>query len=353
VKKLIIVQTVTPDYRAVFFDKIHEHLKNNFELYSGNFYFEPTVVSSPLIKRKEIKNYFFFNRKVLFQSGIWHLLFKKDILVLGLNPRVVSNWIFLLIRKILNKETYLWGHAWGRKGVDSNDVIRNIMRVLATGIIVYTKKQKKELEIKMPTKNILSAPNSLYEKSKMLISGCVEEKRNIISVGRLVATKKNLFLVKSFSKVVDKLPKDVNLIIVGDGDERKEIEEFVNDNKLNKRVSILGHIGEYEKLKQLYSKAFFSISAGYVGLSAIQSFSFGVPMIISKNEKHSPEIEAVKPSVNAVFFNTDDQADFGNKLLDAYKNKDYWNNKRKEIVEECINNYSSESMAKVFIDLLK
>ena len=37
-KKLVIVQTVTPDYRAVFFDTIQAALGNRFELYAGDFY---------------------------------------------------------------------------------------------------------------------------------------------------------------------------------------------------------------------------------------------------------------------------------------------------------------------------
>ena len=81
-KKLIIIHTVTPDYRAVFFKNICNSLQDRFELYSGDFYFEPTVISHKMIKRKRVKNIFLFNRKLLFQKGIWHLVFKNDVIVL-------------------------------------------------------------------------------------------------------------------------------------------------------------------------------------------------------------------------------------------------------------------------------
>jgi glycosyltransferase involved in cell wall biosynthesis len=352
-KKLIIIQTVTPDYRAVFFKNICNSLHDRFELYSGDSYFEPTVVSCKNINRKRVKNIFLFNRKLLFQKGIWHLIFKNDVIVLELNPRIISNWIFFFVRWVFNKETYAWGHAWGRKGINSKtDFLRNFMRKLSAGVIVYTNKQKVELQNKMPQKKIISAPNSLFSRSEMILSEDEGIRWNIISVCRLVPTKKILFLVKSFMKGIDKLPINTNLIIVGDGDEKGRIEKFVNDYRLTNRVKLLGHISDYNQLKELYSKAYFSVSSGYIGLSVTQSFGFGVPMLVSRDENHSPEIEAVIAGKNAVFFNTDDQEDFIQKTVKVFEEYNYWNNERKNILEFCKETYSIESMARIFIDLI-
>lgn len=352
-KKLIIIHTVTPDYRAVFFKNICNSLQDRFELYSGDFYFEPTVISHKMIKRKRVKNIFLFNRKLLFQKGIWHLVFKNDVIVLELNPRIISNWIFLFVRWVFNKETYSWGHAWGRKGINSRtDFLRNFMRKLSDGVIVYTNKQKAELQNKMPQKKIISAPNSLFSRSEMILSEDEGIRADIISVCRLVPAKKILFLVKSFMKGIEKLPINTNLIIVGDGDEKEKIEKFVIDNRLTNRVKLLGHISDYNQLKDLYSKAYFSVSSGYIGLSVTQSFGFGVPMLVSKDENHSPEIEAVIAGKNAIFFNTDDEEDFIRKTVKVFEECNYWNKERKNILELCKENYSSEAMAKVFIDLV-
>lgn len=352
-KKLVVIQTVTPDYRAVFFENILTLLQSKFELYAGDNYFESTVVSHKSIKKIHIKNIFLLKRKLLFQTGIWHLIFKNDVIVLELNPRIISNWIFLFVRLFLKKETYVWGHAWGRKGINSKtDFLRNQMRKLSNGVIVYTNKQKEELRIKMPSKNILSAPNSLLSVSKMVLSKDESIRKNIISVCRLVSTKKILFLVEAFKKGIEILPVDTKLIIVGDGDEKGKIEEFVKFNKLSDRIKLLGHVSDYDKLKELYSKAYFSVSAGYIGLSVTQSFGFGVPILVSENENHSPEIEAVIPNKNAIFFKTDNEIDFISKVQDAFNNKEYWNNERASILEFCKKKYSTEAMAKVFVNLV-
>jgi glycosyltransferase involved in cell wall biosynthesis len=285
---------------------------------------------------------------------MWHLIFKDDLLlIVELNPRIISNWIFLFVRRALNKDIYVWGHAWGRKGVNSKtDFLRNFMRKLGNGVIVYTNKQKFELQLKMPQKKIFSAPNSLLSSSKMVLNEDHEIRQNIISVGRLVSAKKTLLLVKAFVKCLDKLPIETKLVIIGDGDEKERIKEFVNFNGLTERIQLLGHISDYDRLKDLYAEAYFSVSFGYIGLSVIQSFGFGVPMLVSENENHSPEIEATVLGKNTIFFKTGDEDDFIKKVQHVFENRKYWNNERKNIVEFCKKNYSTEAMAKVFIDLV-
>lgn len=349
--KLVIVQTVTPDYRSEFFKEIKKNLHANFEIYAGNFYFDKSISSKGTLEKKTIKNYFFLNRKLLFQTGIWHLLFKNVVLVLEMNPRIISNWIFLIVRNLLNKETILWGHAWSKSGKDSNsEKLRYLMKRLSSKIIVYTNKQKAELQLKMPTKIIIAAPNSLISKTKM-VTQKPKESLNLIYVGRLTEQKKPLFLVKVFIKNIDQYPKNTNLIIVGAGIEKKKIENFLKANKVKNRVKLMGHIYDYAELKKLYSNAFFSVSPSLAGLSITQSFSFGVPILISEFEKHGPELEAVQIGSNALFFKTDSIESFNETLCLAFKNKDFWVEQRQSIVNFCKNEYSIEAMSKVFINL--
>jgi len=351
-RKLIIIQTVAPDYRGLFFERIKEVLTDKFELYAGKESFETTIQTKSKIYKK-LNNHFLLKRKFLFQTGIWHLLFSNDILVLEMNPRNISNWIFLIIRKIFSKKTVLWGHAWPRNGQNSkSDFLRNLMRKLASKIIVYTKQQKKELQVKMPNKHILAAPNAVYRIENMKTT-THNNQVNLIYVGRLVFSKKVFFMVKAFHNALSVLPKDTKLFIVGDGEEKEKLNNYINNFKLNERITLFGHINDYLKLQNLYNDSIFSLSPGYVGLSITQSFSFGVPMLVSKNENHSPEIEAVKENENALFFKTDSEKDFIDVLNKIYRNIDFWKKQREKIVAFCKKSYSTEAMAEVFINLIE
>ena len=169
-KKLIVLQTVTPDYRKKLFLFLKKELKDMFKLYGGEFYFERSVKSDNTITfKKPINNVFFLNRKILFQFGMWLEILKSNVMVIELNPRIISNWIILFIRRVLFRKTILWGHAWPRNGRNSkSDIIRGFMRNIASEIIVYTKSQQIELQERMKSKKIRVAPNSVYQSDEMI-----------------------------------------------------------------------------------------------------------------------------------------------------------------------------------------
>ena len=350
--KFVLLQTVATDYRKKLFDTLLTHLHEDFLLFAGDDYFEPSVKTDNSISYlNKTHNMYFFNRKFLLQLGMWNQALKADILVMEMNPRILSNWILMLIRKITGKKTVLWGHAWPRNGQYSrSDVVRHKMRQLADVIITYTKVQSLELQKKMPQKKIVFAPNSLYYKDEMMAtqSSTISD---IIYVGRLTKSKKAALLIESYSKIIDQLPKNSHLVIVGDGEEKRDLEALIQKLKLEKRIKLLGHIGDYKQLKALYEHALFSVSPGYVGLSITQSFGFGVPMLISKDENHSPEIEAAIEEENSLFFETDNTDALAAKILLFYKNQDIWVKKREEICHYCKEKYSIEAMAQTFLDL--
>ena len=352
--KLIIIQTVIPDYRVKFFTYLKIKLEDNFILFGGERFFKETITTDKTISfHRGVKNIFFFNRNFLFQTGpFWKYVLKPNTtFVISLNPRNISNWLILILRKILNRKTIVWGHAWPRSGPNSkSDLLRHFMRLLANEIIVYTKTQEEELSLKMPSKPIYTASNALIFKKEMVASTQdLNDKNNILYVGRLTKGKKPLFLINAFLTLHSSLPKNSQLIIIGDGEEKKALENYIIKNNIAHKVKLLGHISNYSELKTQYDNALFSVSPGYVGLSVTQSFGFGVPMLVSENENHSPEIEAVHPNENALYFKTDDIEDFKNKSLLFFENKDFWINKRSVICNFCQNKYSIEAMAEPFL----
>ena len=354
-KEYIILQTVAPDYRGKLYSYIKQEFGDKFVVYAGLEYFETTVkTDTSTAGFKEIKNNFLFNRSFLIQTGMWKDTIGCKVLVMEMNPRIISNWIALIIRKILNKKTILWGHAWPRSGSQSKtDKLRKIMRDMGDSIIVYTRSQKEELLALEPHLKVNYAPNALYFQDEMNISTkeTFNSINNLIYVGRLTSLKKPKLLLEAFHKAITDLDKSVNLIFIGDGEEKKDLENYVIINKLQNRVVLTGHVSNYNKLSDYYSKSLFSVSPGYIGLSVTQSFGFGVPMLVSRNENHSPEIEAVIENENALFFETDNLESFKNIILDIYKNKEVWVKKRKNISDNCKEKYSINAMGNTFIKL--
>ncbi len=352
-KKLIIIQAVAPAYRTYFFSMLNKSLGTKFDLYAGKNYFAPSVISTTQINYKKINNYYLLNRKFLFQKGYWSLINSNDILVMELNPRNITTWIFLIVRKLYRKKTILWGHAWPRKGMyATSDKIRHLMRLLSNQIIVYTKQQQNDLQKKMPLKKISAAPNALYPASLMTYSQ-TSDMNNLIYVGRLTKAKKVDLLIRHFHLAISQVPENMKLMIIGDGPLKNNIEQYIKKHQLENRIKLLGQIDDYKQLKKYYHQSIFSVSPGYAGLSIIQSFSFGIPILLAKEEKHSPEIEAIIENENSLYYDNKNSDDFVEKLKNIIQNKSYWSSQRKNIVDFCKKNYSTEYMAKTFIELVK
>ncbi|EAQ39694.1 glycosyl transferase group 1 [Dokdonia sp. MED134] len=348
--RLTIVQTALPDYRGGFYAELYRLLNTNFSLYGGAHYFEPSVQTDNSILHKKLENKFLLGNRFLWQRGVRHLALEQGIVVLEMNPRILSNWWLLYKRKSKGLKTVLWGHAWPRKGKNSpTDRLRHKMRKLASTIVVYTKKQQEELQEKMPATHILAAPNALMSSEVMNVAAGKHD--HLIYIGRLTPEKKPLFLVQAFKACLPDLPPETKLLIVGAGEEQSKIATFIKKHHLENRVVLYGHISDTKELERLYASSLFSVSPGYVGLSITQSFGFGVPMLISRDEPHSPEIEAAIEGDNVVFYETDDVVRFRESVKKIFSNREKWIEKRDAISTYCRERYTVEAMARVFYKL--
>jgi glycosyltransferase involved in cell wall biosynthesis len=213
------------------------------------------------------------------------------------------------------------------------------MRRMARAIVVYTEAQAMELGQRMPATRIIAAPNALYRREEIVHTE-LQTPRSFLYVGRLVEAKRPLILIEAFLAALQNLPSDVELVIVGDGPLRPALEALVGSVG---RVRFVGHVGERAELAVLYAHAIASVSPGYVGLAVTQSFSFGVPMLISRDEAHSPEIEAAKEGFNAIFFDGSSSA-LSHLLVSVATRSDQWAAPRVAISEDCAARYCVEKM---------
>ena len=225
------------------------------------------------------------------------------------------------------------------------------MRRMADGLVTYTTTQASELRVRHTNKRIVAAPNALYREAEFAFDG--ETMRDtILYVGRLHKDKKPDLLVRAFGRSQAEC-SELRLVIVGDGDLSNDVKLLVESSPARTSIQLLGFVSDYQALRSLYSRAIATVSPGYVGLSITQSLSFGVPMIISRDEDHSPELEAAEEWVNCVFFQTDSVDDLSAKILDVAANRQTWRERGESIRSSCAAKYSVEQMAAGLIAALE
>jgi N-acetylglucosaminyldiphosphoundecaprenol N-acetyl-beta-D-mannosaminyltransferase len=137
---------------------------------------------------------------------------------------------------------------------------------------LYEDYKKYLKDIKVEVKYIPLTIDSIHDKNKL-------DNKNIISVGRLSKEKGFDDLIE-IMKLVRLKDENIKLTICGDGPERKQLQELIdNDNSIRKTVSITGFLN-YDDLKKQYENSSLYVMTSHeesFGLVLIEAMSYGIP----------------------------------------------------------------------------
>src|SRR5581483_7439328 len=144
----------------------------------------------------------------------------------------------------------------------------------------------------VPKNKIFVAWNSIdIDEIDSLVQHLPMTRRNrVLFIGRLIPEKKPGLLIEAFANASSRLSSDIVLTLVGDGPERTNLERLVRQFNIDDRVEFVGSTYNQDQLAPYFNTSWISVSPGYIGLSAIHSMAFGVPMLVADKEPHSPEI---------------------------------------------------------------
>jgi glycosyltransferase involved in cell wall biosynthesis len=156
-----------------------------------------------------------------------------------------------------------------------------------------------------------------YKKIHKLKKEEVEFDNYFVSIGRLTKQKNLFLLLKTFNDLYQEKKLEEKLIIIGDGELKIKIQEYINSNNLNKKILLLGY--KKNVYKYLYNaKAFILTSLwedpGFVLIEAANCRT----SLISSDCKNGP-IEFLQGKNNGYLFKSNSQSDLKQKILE-YKN---------------------------------
>ncbi len=133
----------------------------------------------------------------------------------------------------------------------------------------------------------------------------------IIHVGRLVKWKRVDLLIKALKSIENKF-HNIELIIIGNGPEKKNLEELINELDLSDKIKFIGGVYDEKILGEYFSASAIYVLAGMGGLSINEAMCFAKPIICSVcdgTEKH-----LVFDDYNGKYFMENDVNDLANKI---------------------------------------
>jgi glycosyltransferase involved in cell wall biosynthesis len=343
--EILILQSLIPHYRVPVFRGLAERFGSAIHFACGEESHEAnrsecSVFSWAIKLRNRLLPF-----GIIWQSRAFFISIRARLLICEANLRMPSTWLIMLVRKLLGRPTIGWGHAHGRSRLSAP--IRWLLFKCEQAHIAYTETERAKLQNEFPDLLIISAFNACLPLSECRADRVpVEQLKDVLYVGRLQERKKPMLLLRGFRRALETgaIPKSSRLVFVGRGPEYEKLANEGSGLILDGRLVLAGEITEPARLRTFYSTALFSASPGYVGLSATQSFGYGVPMLIAKNEPHSPEIEACREGWNTLFFTSNSETALAETLSKAFREASEWHAKREQIAAECAERYNFEKM---------
>lgn len=158
---------------------------------------------------------------------------------------------------------------------------KNVLKTF-DNIVVISEVVKKALEENFGiTENIYEIPNSVdtekiksLSNEKILLPG----KHLFTTLGRLDKNKNQILLLKA-AKLVKRYRDDFKIYLLGDGEERKKLETYIEENDLEENIQILGFKeNPYPYIKNSVATILTSLSEGF-SLALAESAILNTPII--------------------------------------------------------------------------
>lgn len=128
--------------------------------------------------------------------------------------------------------------------------------------------------------------NKIIKKSKEKVD--LSNNFNIVTVGRLTKQKGYPRLIEAYSNVVKKIKTKTHLYIIGDGEEKKIIENKIKEEQLQDYVTLLGNQNNpYKYMNNCHLYVCSSYSEGY-SLSIAEALTLNLPVLTTEcaDQKH-------------------------------------------------------------------
>ncbi|TBW09313.1 glycosyltransferase family 1 protein [Azotobacter chroococcum] len=203
-------------------------------------------------------------------------------------------------------------------------ILKRIFFNLCDGAFAYGERAREYLSAHgTPKKNIITrcqaaalphdySPENAYQNRISLVSSTPR----FIYVGRLSPEKSLETLLKAFALVLKILP-DAQLLIIGSGPQKSELEQLLIQLNISHAVSLTGSKGVTE-LAEEYARSTCLILPSMSepwGLVVNEALSYGCPAIVSHRCGCVPEL--VKNGVTGFVFQAGDILDLVQKIISA------------------------------------
>lgn len=248
-----------------------------------------------------------------------------QIILLG-NVHFPSNWFMAIAARLARKRMLIWSHGWREMPTGLKRHIYKLFFSMGHGLLLY-EHYAKNIAIAQGFKpeDIYVVYNSLdYDKQVAIRASLTPEQiqaererlfpgsdRPIVMLSSRMIRRRRYHLAVEAAGKLKRQGHEVNLLFVGDGPAREELEAQCKQEGVS--AHFVGACYDEETLALLFSASACTLSPGPIGLAVTHSHVYGRPVLVSNNRsEQGPEWGTIIPGRNGDHFvndNTDSMAE--------------------------------------------
>lgn len=361
-KHLVLIYNTAPRYREAIFRAIDEEY--DCEWFFGETKTDIKEMDLSLLKNAHYYKYYGNPSKLYWKRGIISLLFNKknQVFFTIAESRSLTDYFFFGLSRLLKKRVYVWTHGWYGKETKTEIFLKRWQFRHVDGIFVYSNYGRNlMIEQGLPADKIFTIHNSLhYDQQKALRESIVfsdiyrehfgNKNSIIIFIGRLTKVKKLDMVVDALANLKAK-GENYNLVFIGDGVDKKNLETKVNAMGMRQNVWFYGACYDERQNAELIYNADLCVSPGNVGLTAMHALVFGCPVVTHNCFKRQmPEFEAVQAGVTGDFFEMDNVEALADCISKWFAEK---SDKRDDVRKACFNEIDTQWNPYFQMDVIK
>lgn len=357
IPRVLVIQRVLPPYRLPFFCRLAASPRLSLTLAYGEASPASALesVGFPFgLDVLKLGNRYCGAREIaVWQKGLLTLVSSRlyDVVIAEFNPRIITNVLGCLYAGHLSVPWIWWGHGVSPRSGALSIRLRVWLSQLADALIFYEATQREKfVSWGLAPEKTFVANNSIdtEEIDRLVEVRPRHERYRILYIGRLIPQKKVALLIHGFAHALSSLPPETKLTLVGNGTEQEALEHLVHELDLGERVEFVGAIYQQTQLAPIFNSTWVSVSPGYIGLSAIHSLAYGVPLLVAKGEPHSPEQAALEEGTNSTFFPSGDATALGKQLVLLANDSVRWNAMTIAARQKIQSSFSLSAMVQTF-----
>ncbi len=315
-------------------------------------------LSTQLLKKTEVKE--FKKRDAVDLSIVWGLIkyikFRKFDIIHCHNPGTLL-YGYLAGKLSGNKIVINTEHGFVTEKTLLGKLKDKLLYNLVDGITVVSKKLKKDLgnQYKINSNKIKVVSNGIEtsivkenkDRSRKRLGLYNKGYYYIGIVARLTKVKNHLMLLKAI-KAINNENITIRLLIVGSGEEKINLEEFVKKNTLSKNVIFMGDRNDIPTILNAIDLFVLSSKSEGLSMAILEAMSAGLPVIATDVGGNN---ELIKNEENGILVPSNDSDSMADAIRRVIRNKNLAKKFGTNGKEKFNLTFTIEIMTEKFLDL--